>query len=52
MAMVILCMIKHKTEFHQKVDLFQYNASLAITGPKRGTSKEIEDTLFFFYKNQ
>ena len=25
---------------HQKVDSFQYNASLAMTGPIRGTSKE------------
>ena len=26
--------------FHQKRDSLQYNASLAITGPIRGTSKE------------
>ena len=44
MTMVILCVIKHKTAFHQKVDSFQYNASLAITGPLRGTCKEIEDS--------
>ena len=26
--------------FHEKLELFQYNASLAVTGGMRGTSKE------------
>ena len=43
MTMVMLCMM-HKTAFRQKVGSFQYNALLAITGPIRGTSKEIEDS--------
>ena len=29
--------------FHEKLENFQYNASLAITGAIRGTSKEIFD---------
>ena len=30
----------YNTSFHQKLDLLQYNASLAITGAIRGTSRE------------
>ena len=30
----------YKTSFHEKLENFQYNASLAITGAIRGTSKE------------
>ena len=30
----------HNTPFHQKLELLQYNACLAITGAIRGTSKE------------
>ena len=31
---------QHNNSFHQKLELIQYNAALAITGAIRGTSKE------------
>ena len=30
----------YNTSFHQRLELFQYNSALAITGAIRGTSKE------------
>ena len=30
----------HNNSFHEKLEIFQYNASLTITGAIRGTSKE------------
>ena len=38
--MGIFDMIKHSILFHQKLELIQFNAALAITGAIRGTSRE------------
>ena len=36
----IICDQVHNASFHQKLELLQYNACLAITGTIRGTSRE------------
>ena len=33
-------MLTMETSFHEKLEIFQYNASLSITSARRGTSKE------------